>query len=243
MANEITRPGGSKNIFQQYGEAMSRSAIIGKILKLSKHGTYVAGQDQEEIANGTQMVVDLTKLRTGYIKWVDSKPVERKLGVIGEYTPPLRSELGDNDREMWEDPDKDPWQFVNEAIMYDPEAEELYTYSATSKGGLNALGDLMTKYGDHIALNYDNEPAVFPVIALNVGSYMHSNRQFGKIFVPKFDLVDYVKPPKALLTADGSVTSVSEIEAPKKTAALKVVDKTTSKGSDKKAPPRKGVRF
>lgn len=242
MTNEITRPGSNKNIFQQYGEAMSRSAIIGKILKLSKHGTYVAGQDQEEVPNGTQVVVDLTKLRTGWIKWVETKPIERKLGVIGDYTPPTRGELGDNDPQMWEDPDKDPWQFVNEAIMFDPEAEELYTYSATSKGGLNALGDLMTKYGDHIALNYDNEPSVFPMIALNVGSYMHSNRQFGKIFVPKFDILDYVKPPKALLTADASVSTAQEIEAPKK-ATLKVIEKPVAKGSDKKAAPRKGVRF
>lgn len=238
MANEITNTGG-KNIFQQYGEAMGRSAIVGKILKLSKLGTYEAGQDKDEIPKGTQMIVDLTKLRTGWIKWVETKPVDRRMGVIGEYTPPLRSELGDNDREMWEDPDKDPWSFANEAVMYDPDAQELYTYSATSKGGINALGELMKAYGDHIALHFDDRPEVFPKIALNVGSYMHSNRQFGKILFPKFDIVDYVKPPKALLTADASVsTAHEEIEAPKKTATLKVI----AKGSDKK-PPRKGVRF
>jgi hypothetical protein len=240
MANEISNVGG-KNIYQQYGEAMSRSAIVGKILKLSKLGVYEAGQDKEEIAKGTQMIVDLTRLRTGWIKWEDSKPIDRKMGIIGEYTPPMRGELGDHDKDMWEDPDKDPWQFANEAVMYDPEAQELYTYSATSKGGINALGELMKTYGDYIALHFSDRPEVYPKVSLDVGSYMHSNRQFGKILYPKFNIIEYVKPPKALLTADGGVSTAHEIEAPKK-ATLKVIEKPVAKSSDKKSP-RKGVRF
>jgi hypothetical protein len=237
MANEITKRT-EKNIYEQYGESMGRAEFIGKLMKLNKIGQFVAGQDQDEIPIGTEVIVDLTSTKTGWIKWVENKVAGREMGVLGEYTPPRRPELGDLDEAMWED-DRDPWQFANEVVMFDPDSEELYTYSATSKGGISAVGELLKTWGKHIRLHCDDEPTVFPKVKLEVGSYMHPVKQYGKILYPKFTLVEYVKPPKALLEiGNGSAEALAEIEPPRKIKTAPVKATPVKKG-----PARKGMRF
>jgi hypothetical protein len=236
MANEIAKLD-ERNIWEQYGDEESRSTIIGKILKLAKSGEFTAGQEQEEVPLGTQLIANMNSIRIGWIKWVDAEVAGREMGYLGEYKPPSREELGDLDKDLWEDPKKDPWQKVNEIIMFDPDSEELYTYSASSKGGIGAVAELNKTYGRHVRLHGGG---VFPVVKLEVGSYMHSNRSYGKIYFPKFTVVDFVKPPKPLLEAQPNAEEVEEDEPP---PPKKVQPKLVTKGNNKKSPPRKGMRF
>ena len=242
MANEVANQT-SRNIsdiYERYGEEMSRSEIVGRILKLSKIGTYTAGQDQDEIPKGTQMIADMYRLRTGWIKWEDNRPIERKMGYLQDYIPPPRDTLGDLDNSMWEDPERDPLQFVNDLVMYQPDSEEMFTSAATSRGGINAVGELSKHWGKHIRMHGEG---TLPLIKLDVGFYMHSNRSFGKILYPKFVIVKHVKPPQALLDSrEGGAPLIEEDELP--LIQSKAPSKAPLKAvvSNKKTA-KKGVRF
>src|SRR5262249_47472200 len=158
--------------------------IVGKLLKFSK-GDYLAGQDGEEVPVGTKLVAVMDTLTVGWIKWQDARPVEHRMGPIAEgYAPPPRSELGDTEEDKWDLDDRgeprDPWQFSNYLILLDAETKDAYTFTTSSRGGLGAIGELSKAYGKRIR----QEPDCYPVIELEVGSYQHTNREFGRIKYP-----------------------------------------------------------
>jgi hypothetical protein len=77
---------------------------------------------------------------------------------------------------------------------------ELYTFTTSSRGGLNAVGDLCLKYGKAAR----QKPGQYPVVKIGTGSYLHSNKAFGRIKYPTFEIVGWV--PKA------AFASVDEVE-------------------------------
>jgi hypothetical protein len=194
-----------RNAFQQYSDAASRSRIIGKLLKFSK-GEYLAGQDSEEIAEGTKLVVNMDELMVGWQKWADSKPAESEMGRVAEgFRPPKRADLGDLDEGAWETDDRgqprDPWQLTNVAILKDVDGDQVYTFATSRKGGVSAIGELAGAYGKAMR----QRPDEYPIVALNVRSYKHPNKNYGKIFTPKFDIVGWA--PKS--SFDGALNAAS----------------------------------
>ncbi|HEX2554221.1 MAG TPA: hypothetical protein VHL98_10995 [Microvirga sp.] len=183
--------GSSKNAFEAYAESTSRNRIVGDLLKFSK-GEYTAGQNGDEVEEGTQLVANMDELMIGWVKWEDSKPVDMIMGRVAEgYVPPKRAELGDTDEDEWEvdqGQPRDPWQLTNYLILKATDSDDLFTFATSSKGGLNAIGKLAGIFGKHMR----QRPDQFPVIALNVDSYKHPNKAYGKIFTPKFDVVGWV---------------------------------------------------
>jgi hypothetical protein len=177
------------NPWSQYGA--SASNVTYEFLKFSK-GEYLAGKDGFEIAIGTHMVVDMDSLEVGWIKWEDSRPVQRLLGRIADgFTAAKRDELGDTDKENWplddDDEPKDPWQFTNQVTMANTDGGAVYMFTTSSRGGLNAIGVLSKAYGELLE-QHSND---WPIIELNVGSYQHSNRAYGRIKFPIFDIVGW----------------------------------------------------
>src|SRR5262249_31529942 len=81
----------------------------------------------------------------------------------------------------------DPWQFQNDIVMVAVDGGKLYTFTTSSRGGLNAVGELCKAYGKQVR----QHPNKLPVIALDVGSYQHSNRSYGRIKFPVFKIVDW----------------------------------------------------
>jgi hypothetical protein len=71
--------------------------------------------------------------------------------------------------------------------MIDDEGK-LYTFATSSRGGLGAIAQLARRYAQH----RKRHPDVFPKITLRVGSYQHSNREFGRIKFPDFGPAGYV---------------------------------------------------
>jgi len=184
------------NSFENYGSQMSRSAIVGRLLKFSK-GDWLAGEDDEEIEPGTRFVVNMDQLAIGWVKWVANKPEQQIMGLLVEgHQPQKRESLGDHDETLWEVDQngkaRDPWQFTNYVIMKEPGADgskddNLYTFASSSKGGLNALGGLCKAYGKEMR----TKPDQYPVVEIGVDSYNHPNRELGRIKVPTFKLVDW----------------------------------------------------
>jgi hypothetical protein len=72
-------------------------------------------------------------------------------------------------------------------IMRD-DPEQVFTFVTGSKGGEGAIGELCKIYGKHIRI----KPKEIPIIRLDVGSYQHSNKAFGRIKYPIFEVIGWV---------------------------------------------------
>src|SRR6516165_2607157 len=117
----------------QYADAFAPQFIIGEMLRFSK-GDWLVGDDT--VAVGTTFTVAVDELLAGWIKWIDSKPVEHLMVRVADgATPKSRGELGDHDQSKWEmdatGKPKDPWQFTNYLPMMN-EAGELFTFTTSS---------------------------------------------------------------------------------------------------------------
>jgi hypothetical protein len=181
-----------------YADAVSPRYIVGERLRFSK-GDYFAGEGSELVPVGTKFTVAADELLAGYVKWVDSKPVEHIMVRVADgKLPPKRSDLGDHDRSAWERDDhgepRDPWQFTNYLPMMD-ENGELYTFTTSSTGGVAAVSSLVRRYGHH----RKHHSAVYPIITLGVGSYPHKKKEYGRIKFPDFIPAGY--EPKAQFLA------------------------------------------
>ena len=197
--NELLKKNGSTdvattglNFFQQYGEATRQTAIVGQLLKFSK-GDWTAGESNDEVEEGTQFIANMDELLVGWVRWSQNRPTDHIMGkVVNGYQPPRRNELGDSDQDQWEVGDdgnsRDPWQVTN-YLLLQGEEDELYTFTTSSKGGINAIGDLCVKYGKLLR----QHPNDFPVIKIGTGSYMHQNKAYGRIKFPTFEIVGWVK--------------------------------------------------
>jgi hypothetical protein len=188
MSNDVTTTG--PNPYEAFGESATRGT--GVFLKFAK-GDYVGGPNADEIPIGTLMIADMTELSVGWVRWEDGSPSDRVMGKLSDgFRPPRRTELGDNDQNLWDRRDgepRDPWQRGTEVpmIMRD-DPEQVFTFVTGSKGGEGAIGELCKIYGKHIRI----KPKEIPVIRLDVGSYQHSNKAFGRIKYPVFEVIGWV---------------------------------------------------
>ncbi len=206
----------SKNPFEAYGEGVTQRNIVGTLLKFSK-GDYLAGQGNDEIPVGTKMVANMDSLLVGWIRWANNKPTDQQMGAVIEgFQPAKRVDLGDNDKAQWDVDDqgqqRDPWQFSNYLVLANPETKELYTFTTSSRGGLNAIGELSKTYGKEMR----QRPNEWPVIALNIDSYNHPNKQFGRIKIPVFSITGWVTKTETqqLAIAANETAVAGEEEAP-----------------------------
>jgi len=205
-----------KDIFEEYGDQISSRNIVGQLLKFSK-GDYMSGQDNVEIPIGSKMIANMDELLLGWIRWEDSKPAEQHMGrLIDGFKAPARNELGfgyelgeeePSDMSDWEIDEttkepRDPWQFTYYLVMKDPtkldaaddgDSEGTYTFTTSSSGGKQAIGDLCKVYGRKRREGYKEH---YPVVALKVGSYNHSNKKFGRIKFPVFPVVGWFAKTK-----------------------------------------------
>lgn len=207
--------GGSEtNYFESYGNTVSQSTIVGTLLKFNK-GDWLLGKDDEDVEVGTRYTAIMDRLDIGWIKWVDSKPEEQRMGKLIEgFKPPRRKDLGDDDEAEWDVDDtgkaRDPWQFTNHLILRTPgttgeDEDDLFTFAVSSRGGLNAIGDLCKVFGKGFRMRPDE----WPIVELGVNKYKHSNKEFGIIKVPLLTVVGWeskvpapkLAPPKAAAPA------------------------------------------
>lgn len=185
----------SGNAFEAYGNATTQKSIVGTLLKFNK-GDWLSGQDNDEVEAGTRLVANMEELMVGWIRWEDNKPTDQIMGRVAEgYQPPKRHELGDNDKDQWETDDRgqprDPWQFSNYLILKAEKGDELFTFAASSRGSINAVGELCKVYGKAMR----QRPDEFPIIKLDGGSYNHPNKAYGRIKFPILEVVGWA--PKA----------------------------------------------
>jgi len=172
--------------FDAFADAVAPQYIVGKLLKFSK-GDWLAGENSEPVDEKASFIVGMHGLMTGWVRWREFKPVEHAMISIGSrLLPPRRHELGDNDPSTWETDDcgqkKDPWQLTSYLPMIADVGGEVFTFTASSKGALNAVGRLSRGYASHRR----RLPGELPVVNLSSGGYPHSRREYGYVKTPLF---------------------------------------------------------
>src|SRR6516162_5888258 len=108
--------------------------IVGDLLKFSK-GDWLAGRDDEKIADGTELVAILPGMVSGWQRWEDNRPVEQIMGLLIEgFVPPERSALSHNDKSTWaidsgNGKPRDPWQPTIYVPMVSVDATRVFTFT------------------------------------------------------------------------------------------------------------------
>jgi hypothetical protein len=205
MSNDLTETTGNAvaaydadavaNYYQQYGDQASARPIRGKLLKFNK-GDWLAGQDEEEVPTGTRLVALMDELYIGWVHWKDKAPDEQRMGrVVEGFQPARRKDLGDLDEDEWElDSEgrpQDPWTFSNNLLLRpagcteEPDDEDLYTLAVSSRGGLNAIGDLCKVFAKEVR----RRPNQVPIVELGVDSYVH--KEYGRTKIPVLKVVGW----------------------------------------------------
>jgi hypothetical protein len=179
------------NPFEVYSEAASNNRIIGDLLRFAK-GDWLAGRNGDEMPRGARLIVNVADMRIGWQCWKGGKPVDARLGRVADsFVPPTRAALGDMDEDEWDRDEKgnprDPWQFTNVLVMKAEKGDQLYTFSASSKGQLGAVAKLVGEYGKRVR----SHPSDLPIVALEVDSYQHTIKERGRIKVPVLKLVGW----------------------------------------------------
>jgi hypothetical protein len=194
-------PQPAANAWVEVSDALDR-VLGGPLLKLSKQGEYTVGSDGDVLAVGTRVVGYVDRIEFGWARWSDGVKTDEKMGRIADgFCPAQRSELGDNDKTLWEVVDgkaKDPWQFGTLLPVVRLDTDETYAFVSSAKGALRAANKLVRAYGTRLAQG----KAGLPVIELRVGDYMHRTYR-SKIFFPIFHIVNYT-------TATGAPAAIAE---------------------------------
>jgi hypothetical protein len=189
MSNAPSKTNATTNPFHEYASALAARRLDGKLLKFIK-GDWVFGAEGVVMPEIAELVAVMNSLTIGWQKWKDQRPVESAMGLLVEgFKPPRRSELGDELSATWEtDADgnpKDPWRFANDLVLVAPDMGEIYTYSTSSRGGLDAIGALCRSHAKTPAGKY-------PLVRLAGGAYQHRDRTRGRVKFPIFDVVKLV---------------------------------------------------
>jgi hypothetical protein len=186
-----------RNVFEVYGESAGGGGyIVGELLKFSK-GDWLAGQENREIADGTKLVAAMDTLVLGWQRWENQRPTAYRMGLLVEgFVPVPREELGDQDESLWERDDKDvprdPWQLTNYLQFADPQKpDQVLTFTCSSNGGLGAVAKLCREYGRAVEKEHREEQ--LPVVMISTGSYLHRDRTRGRIKIPQFNIVSWVR--------------------------------------------------
>jgi hypothetical protein len=179
------------NPFEVFGKAVVRRPLFD-LLKFNK-GDYLRGRYSEETPLGSEWVVVMPSLETGWIEWRESKPVNRFMGrLIEGFVRKPRHEMGQTDQAQWEQDGqghpRDPFQLTNEVIFVSRDLSEVYLFTTSSKGGIGALGELAGHYGARIRQRPDD----YPVVKLSSSSYAHSDRSIGRVKTPLFPIAAWV---------------------------------------------------
>src|SRR5262249_49600333 len=98
-----------------YLDEVAPAAIVGRLIKFTKDGTFITSDDEAEISDTTDFVVLADQTLVGWLKFNDEAPPDRIMGLLYDgFVPPSRKQLGDLDQAKWpiglSGAPEDPWK-------------------------------------------------------------------------------------------------------------------------------------
>lgn len=158
-------------------------APVGQFLRMEKSGDWVYGIEQDAVPDNAEFAVNPGGFSHGYICWGE--------GVkLGEVSVPVTDPI----------PDTGPvpgggrgWEFQlgihikgTNGTLKDTDM----IYRVSSVGGKRAIAGLASLVSEKLIAN---DAKMVPVITLGSDSYKH--KEFGKIFVPVFEVTKWMPMP------------------------------------------------
>jgi len=238
------------NPFADFAQSISRSRIIGKLLKFTKHGDWIAGEAGEEMPDDARLIIHMGDMQEGWQKWEEGRPTEQRMSFVRDRRPgqsnvPNRQELGDTDHAAWElgldNRPRDPWMFTFMFNLMD-EHGQLYTFSNGSDGTVSPLKALNENY----AVVYRHRPDDFPIVTLGKSGYNHKNKQIGWVNTPFFNVVGWANRSlvdQALMSASGMQETVPQVIEEPKVTPLPKNDYAAAKDGVQKNAAKSKARF
>jgi hypothetical protein len=163
---------------------------FGPLLKFVK-GHYYIGD--AEVAAGREYVAQMPSVACGWVKFVDKKVADQKIGKIADgFRMPERDTLGDLDQSKWEVDSKgprDPWAKQWYLPLLDAESGEFVVFVTGSNGGQRTIGGLCRNYGS-------NPHRGLPIVQIGARGYKHP--EHGRIEEPEIKIIDWEKPRPSL---------------------------------------------
>lgn len=194
MDTQITNYDAAFAAFQNAASAMA-GGDQKPILKFTK-GDWMVGQDNEDVPAGTKLAADVMNAEWGWVRWHDSKPVERRMVLVASgQQPPSRDALGHEDKQLWrvgsDGRAQDPWQKTIEIPVRELTGDRReFLLAGSSKGFEGGCKALFNSFGKEMRENMGK----VPVISLGVSKYKHSNPEYGIIKTPEMTLVEWFDP-------------------------------------------------
>jgi hypothetical protein len=128
-----------------------------------------------------QVIADVADVMRGYQAFENSKPLYHIGRIADGFQPPPPESFSEN------------WKPVVLMPTYDSETHETYMFTSQSKGGRDAVANLVHALSDV----YDAHPqdiGKLPICELGVGSYVNSKGR--QIFYPVFETMRFVPRPE-----------------------------------------------
>jgi hypothetical protein len=159
----------------------STTANDVQFLKFSK-GEFIYGPEEFNVDPEDHYVANMETLSKGAICWKDNK-------VAGEEMVPVHSGKSINIGALPEIPGSDGWSEQVSIEFTNLDTGEKLLFKTSSHGGRNALKELTKLFGDNMKRG---NKRVVPVVNMISTSYKH--KDYGKIFTPKFEVIDWLEP-------------------------------------------------
>ena len=220
-----------KRGIQNTRQAIPASAAT-PILRLGKDGYWVYGQGNVEVEEESRWAINPLSIQHGFVCWTDKKPGEGKNELLGEVYAPMSSAPVD----MARLPDYGwPWKPATcvqlKCVSGDDEGETV-VYKPSSVGGANVMQSLLDAIEEQLDEGTDK---IVPIVTLESDHYQH--KQYGKTYVPEFNIVDWVTMEGPLDNDEADDGEDGEEEAPEpKPARRDKADKKTKKSKPEPEP-------
>lgn len=175
-------------------------------LKMDKAGHWVYGADENEVDADSSFIINPESYESGYICWKDGELVGEEMAVAGERQI-NQSELPDTGSK-W-----DAQVGFTLTGVEGPEEGVVLQYKTSSRGGKQAISELLTKI---LAKGAAGSVDICPIVELDCDFYKH--KQYGKVYTPVLDVVEWVEIPESSTgnEVEEEVEEVEKEETPKR---------------------------
>jgi hypothetical protein len=180
-------------------------AWFGELLKCNgKTGLWTYGKDGLPVEDGRVFVAIVPEALGGHVLFKDGELVDQDWQPASQFNPrEHRAKFGYTDQSLWnKDKKGKPVDPVKEAVMLpmiDPATREEFTFSSFNDGGVKAAKRLTTNYVKQIKAAPETTKGCLPIVAIGTDSYLHPDKERGRIYNPTFTGMNWIRASDLLL--------------------------------------------
>lgn len=208
----------------QFSNSAEMLAAPGEpILKLSREGVWMYGQEQIEVEDDSQWAVNTYAIQHGLVCWGDGSLLGEKNVSFTAPLPPIEEmpQHTYKDKKGREHDAEWTIQYCLQLKCVSGEDEGVQViYKTNSVGGKRAVQKLI----EYLSGAISEEPTyTIPIVELEMDHYNH--KQYGKTYTPEFNIVDMVSPDQ--ITYDDGDDDETEENDPDANASVEDPDEDT----------------